>query len=53
MELCVLTVDETWSALLFPALVEALAAAFRLDVNASLCHHHAIPNTGEDVRFSC
>lgn len=45
----VVTATEIDEALSFPALVDALAVAFRADVVAPPRHHHAIPRDGADA----
>ncbi len=45
----VLTADDVGAALTYPALVEALRAAFRGDVAVPERHHHTIPQDGLDA----
>jgi ornithine cyclodeaminase len=41
--------DEIAAALTYPALVEALRAAFCADIAAPVRHHHTIPQAGQDA----
>jgi ornithine cyclodeaminase len=41
--------DEIATALTYPALVEALRAAFCADIAAPVRHHHTIPQVGQDA----
>ena len=41
--------DEIAAALTYPALVEALRAAFRADIAVPVRHHHTIPQPGQDA----
>jgi ornithine cyclodeaminase len=41
--------EEIDRALAYPALIEALRAAFRADITVPLRHHHAIPQPGADA----
>ncbi|HXY89815.1 MAG TPA: ornithine cyclodeaminase family protein [Xanthobacteraceae bacterium] len=41
--------DEITAALAFPALVDAIAAAFRADITVPLRHHHAVAREGGEA----
>ena len=41
--------DDIAAALAFPALVDAIAAAFRADITVPLRHHHAIAREGGEA----
>ena len=45
----ILAADDIAAALRYPALVEALAQAFRGDVTVPIRHHHTVPQPGRDA----
>ena len=45
----ILDADAISAALTYPALVEALRAAFRADIAVPVRHHHTIPQAGRDA----
>jgi ornithine cyclodeaminase/alanine dehydrogenase-like protein (mu-crystallin family) len=45
----ILDADAIAAALTYPALVEALRAAFRADIAAPVRHHHTVPQPGRDA----
>ncbi len=45
----ILDADAIAAALTYPALVEALRAAFRADITVPVRHHHTIPQPGRDA----
>jgi alanine dehydrogenase len=45
----IITADDIARVLTYPALIEALAAAFRGDTAAPVRHHHAIPHSDSDA----
>jgi ornithine cyclodeaminase/alanine dehydrogenase-like protein (mu-crystallin family) len=45
----ILDADAIAAALTFPALVDALAQAFRADITVPVRHHHTVPQPGRDA----
>ena len=45
----ILDADAIAAALTYPALVDALRAAFRADINVPVRHHHTVPQSGRDA----